>query len=218
MAQESAIREVTEALVAELSVAAPERKALLIHVLADRGDRAALRAVLEAAKSGTEEVRGAAILALGRLGDASSVPVLLEAAMGDDATLSQTALRVLSAVADKSVDHDVVERLAKAEGRTRLVLIQLAGLRSIAAAVPLLMKAADDSDAQVRLSALASLGRTLPTGNLPVLIKRVADSQDPKEAAAAVKALGAACQRVSDREACAQRVAEALASSPAGAK
>jgi HEAT repeat protein len=218
VAQETAAPEVTAALVAELAAAAPERKPILIQVLANRGDRAALPAILTAAKNGPEGVRGAAVQALGRLGDASSVPVLLEAAMGADAALSETALRVLAAVTDKSVDRDVVERLATAEGKTRLVLIQLAGLRSIAAAVPLLLKAADDPNAQVRLAAMASLGRTLPTDDLSALVKRVAESQDDAEAAAAVKALGVACQRVADREACAGRVAQALASAGEGAK
>ena len=46
VARELAGREVTEALVAELGRATPERQALLILALADRGDTAALPAVL----------------------------------------------------------------------------------------------------------------------------------------------------------------------------
>ena len=218
VARELAGREATEALAAELPRATPQRQALLILALADRGDTAALPAVLKAAKSGSEEVRSVAIRALGRLGNASCVPMLLEAALGAEAELSQAALSVLANVPGKEVDQDVIARLAGAEGKTRLVLIQLAGLRSIRAAVPLLLKAADDPDAQVRSAALIALGKTIAPGDLPVLIARVAGAENPEEAAAAVKAVGAACQRMPDREACAERLAVALSSSPVASK
>ena len=218
VARELAGREATEALAAELPRATPDRQALLILSLADRGDTAALPAVLKAAKSGSEEVRSVAVRALGRLGDASCVPMLLEAALSANAELSQTTLSVLANVPGKEVDEDVIARLAKAEGKTRLVLIQLAGLRSIRAAVPLLLKAADDPDVRVRSAALIALGNTIAPDDLPALIARVAGRQDPVEAAAAVKAVGAACQRMPDREACAEQLVVALSSSPVAAK
>jgi HEAT repeat protein len=218
VARELAGREATEALAAELPRATPERQALLLLALADRRDTAVLPAVLEAAKSGSDDVRTAAVRALGQLGDASCVPMLLEAAMDADSGLSQTALSVLANVPGKDMDDDVLARLAKADGKTRLVLIQLAGLRSIGSAVPLLLKAADDPDAQVRSAALVALGRTMAPDDLPVLIARVAGTQDANEAAAAVKAVGAACQRMPDREACAEQLAAAMSSSPVAAK
>ena len=218
VAQELAGGEATRALAAEIPGATPPRQALLIVVLADRGDTAALPAVLEAAKGGPEEVRGVALRALGRLGNASCVPVLLEAAVGADAELSQTALGVLAAIPGKETDEDVIARMAKAAGKTRLVLIQLAGLRSVRAAVPLLLKAADDPDAPVRSAALIALGATIAADDLPLLIARVTGTQNREEAAVAVKALGAACQRMPDREACAQRLVAAMASSPAASK
>ena len=82
VAAELAGHEVTAALAAELAQAAPPRQVLLLHVLADRGDTSALPAVLQAASAQAEDVRGAAVLALGRLGNASCVPVLLDAAAG----------------------------------------------------------------------------------------------------------------------------------------
>jgi HEAT repeat protein len=218
VARELAGREATEALAAELPRATPQRQVLLLMALADRGDTAALPAVLEAAKSDSEEVRSTAIGGLGRLGDTSCVPMLLEAALDADAGLSQTALSVLASVPGKEVDEDVIARLAKAEGKTRLVLIQLAGLRSIRTAVPLLLKAADDPDAQVRSAALIALGRTIAPDDLPVLMARVAGTQDPEEAAAAVKAVGAACERMPDREACAEQLVAAVSSAPLAAK
>ena len=218
VARELAGREATTAVAAELARATPERQALLIVALADRGDTTALPAVLAAAQSGSDEVRSAAVRALGQLGNASCVPVLLEAAASADAGLSQTSLSVLAAVPGGEVDADMLARLAKAEGKTRLVLIQLVGLRSMGAAVPVLRKAADDPDAQIRSAALIALGKAIALDDLPVLITRLAGTQNTEEAATAVKALGEACQRMPDREACAERLVAALSSSPVAAK
>jgi HEAT repeat protein len=218
VARELAGREATAALAAELPRATPQRQALLILTLADRGDAAALPAVLEAAKSGPEEVRVVAIRALGRLGDASCIPLLLEAALGAEAQLAQTGLAVLADMPGKEVDDDVTARLAKAEGKTRLVLVQLAGLRALRAAVPFLLKTADDPDAQLRAAALIALGKTIAQDNLPALIARVSGAQNPEEAAAAVKAVGAACQRMPNREACAEQLVAAMSSASVASK
>jgi HEAT repeat protein len=104
-ARELAGQEVTQALADELPQMTIERQALVLLVLADRGDTAALPAVLAAARSGSEAVRSASMIALGQLGDASCLPMLLEAATDDDAELSQTALNVLAAIPGRDVDQ-----------------------------------------------------------------------------------------------------------------
>jgi len=220
-ARELSGREVTDAVAAELSRAAPERQALLILALADRGDTAALPAVLQAAKSGPKEVRIVAMRVLRQLGNASYVPVLLEAAMEANEELSQTAAAVLADLPGKDVDDDLAVRLQKAQGKARQVLIQLAGRRRIAAAAGALLKAADDPDGQIRCAALTALGSTVEFRDLPILIGRVAHPPEtPEEVKAAEEALRAACQRMPDREACAERLVAATsgASVPAQCK
>lgn len=204
-------REVTDALVAELGTAPPDRQALLILALADRGDAAALPTVLQAAKSGSDEVRIVAMRVLKRLGDASYVPVLLDAAMGANAELSQTALGVLAELPGKDVDSDLAARLAKSEGKARQVLIDLAGRRCLAAAVPALLKALDDPDEQIRSAAIGALGSTIEFRDLPVLIAQVSKpSEKSGQAKAAEAALRAACQRMPDRDACAEKLLAAM--------
>lgn len=212
VARELAGREVTDALVAELGRSAPERQALLILALADRQDTSALPAVLQAAKSGPHEVRIMALQVLKRLGNASYVPVLLEAALDANEELSQAAIGVLEELPGKDVDEDLAARLLKAEGKTRQVLIQLAGRRTMAAAVPALLKAAEDRDGQIRAAALTALGFSIEFRDLPLLIARVANRPDnAEEAKAAEAALRAACERMPDREACAETLVAAMA-------
>jgi HEAT repeat protein len=218
-ARELDASEVTTTLMTELERATPERRALLILTLVDLNDVAALPAMIKAAGGGEVQTRIAAIQMLGRLGDGSCVPVLLDAALESDQRLSRAALEMLVALPDKKVDADLAARLAKAEGAARRVLIELAGRRQITAAVPILLKAADDTDIEIRAAALTALGYTVELRDLTVLIARVANPPKTiEEARAAEAALRAACQRMPDREACAERLVIAMSQSSVAAK
>jgi HEAT repeat protein len=218
-ARELAGGNVTEALVAELELAPPDRQTLLILALADRGDASALPAVLQAARRGPDSVRIVALRVLQRLGDASYVPVLLEAALQDNQELAQTATSVLVELPGKDVDDDVSRRLASAEGQARRLLIEVAGRRGIVAATAALLRAADDPDREIRTAALTALGYTVPPRDLPVLIGRVVHpAEDPAEAGAAEAALRAACERMPDREDCAGKLVAAMPQAPVPAR
>ena len=214
VARELTGREVSDAILAELKRTAPERQALLLLVLADRGDTTVLPNVVQLAQTGPEEVRITAIRVLTRLGNASCVPVLLGAAVEVDGPLSQTAIQVLTDLPGQDVDRDLAARLADAEGKARQVLIGLVGQRHITSAVPTLRKAVDDPDAQVREAALTALGATIEMDDLSVLIARVAEAKHADDAAPAAKALSTACRRMPDQDACAQSLITAMADSP----
>ncbi len=186
--------------------------------LADRGDAAALPALVQAAARGPDRGRIAAIRVLGRLGDASCLRVLVAAAIESNEELSHAASAALAELPGKDVDADLVARLATAQGKARLLVIHLAGQRRIAAAAAALVKAADDPDRQVRVAALTALGETIQAGDLPLLIARAGSLKEPEEAKAAVEALRAACPRMADREACARLLAAAITRSPVEVK
>ncbi len=85
----------------------------------------------------------------------------------------------------------------------RRILIELAGRRPIVAAVPALVKAAADTDGPGPRGSPYGIGSHDRDPRSSAARARVANSQDADDAAAAAKALGAACQRMPDREACA---------------
>ena len=102
-------------------------------------------------------------------------------------------------------------------GKSRLLLIQLAGRRRIEA-VAALLKAADDP---TRRSAPRPSRRwAIPSDcrDLPILIARVAIPENAEEAKAAEQALRTACDRMPDREACAASSPRPAAGSPVPAK
>jgi len=94
---------VTEALRTEPSA---ERQVLLILALRDRGDRAALSAILDTLKSDSPAVRLAAIDATGTLGDDSSAPILLSTA---DATTADAVLDALVAFKGSGVNAALIK-------------------------------------------------------------------------------------------------------------
>lgn len=209
-AMESSSPEIADALVAELPKASAGRQGLLILALADRGDPRVLPTVLQAAQSSDEQLRVLAFRALKRVGDASCVPALLDATVDGGDEVSQAAMESLESLQDKSVDGQLVARLSKAEGKKRLVLIDLAGRRRTAAAVPALWLAADDTDPAVRAAAVASLGAVIETADLSKLIARLDATKGEEEAAALDKALCEVCLRSEDREAVTAQLAAAL--------
>jgi len=201
---------VTDALVGRLPGLSPDRQALVIAALGDRGDVAARPAVLEAAGSASPRVRVAAIRALSTLGSASAVGLLMEAAAGSDPEVAAAALDTLAAMDDPEVDAAVAELIETAEGTTRRVVVELAGRRGIASAVPALLKAADDSDGPTRRAAIASLGRTIGPEQLPALTERLLAPANDQERAVVEEALRVACRRSADKQACAERLASCL--------
>ena len=211
-AMESPGAEIADALLAELPKASAQRQGLLIMALAAHGEPRLLPAVLQAAQSSDGQLRILAFRALKRVGDASCVPALLDAAAGGGDEVSQAAMESLESLQDKSVDDQLVTRLSEAQGKMRIVLIELAGRRRTAAAAAALWLAADDADPVVRAAALAGLGAVIETADLPKLIARLAATKEEQEATALDKALREVCLRSEDREVVAAQLAAALAS------
>lgn len=208
-ARELAGSDVAQALAAEVARTSPDRAALVLVAVADRGDKAVLPAVLGAAGKGDKQVRIAALAVVGRLGDATSVAPLLGIAADQDAELSEAAKAAVAALADKKVDVEITDRLSKAQGKPLAVLIELVGQRRVAA-TPALIKALDQSDEAVRHAALVALGATVAPQDLAVLITQAVQPKSDKDAGVAQRSLRAACLRMPDREACAAELAAAL--------
>lgn len=206
-------REVDNALAAEIDRATPERAALLIGAMADRKETVVVSAVLKAAGSGPPQVRIAAVNALGKVGNASCLPPLLEIALEPDAELAQAAKAALAEVPGHDIDKEIVARLHGAQGKMYPLLIELVGERRVQA-VPDLVQALDSSDDAVRSAALAALGTTVPADKLAVLISEVVNPKHAKDAPIAVTALKAAAVRMANREACATEIAAAMTNAP----
>jgi HEAT repeat protein len=184
-------RDVTEALATELSRLSLDRRPLLLLALADRSDEAVLPVVVMAARGGPKEVRLAALDVLMRLGNVSCVPALLAAAAEDDAQVTQAATLTLAHLPGEGVDADLLARLPQATGKTRQVLLQLAGERQIEGALGAIMSSLNDGDAGVRSAAVQALGALGGDQQAVDLVNLLQKTQNPNDRANVEKALAA---------------------------
>ncbi|MFM2093078.1 MAG: hypothetical protein RIS70_202 [Planctomycetota bacterium] len=209
--------QVDKALATELERAPAGRASLIVLAMADRPKTVVLPAVVKAAGNGPKPVRIAALIALGRVGDASCVGPLLQVAADSDADLVQAAKAALSELPGDSVNKELVAMLDKDPGKIYPVLIELVGSRRISA-TPALVKAVGHSDKSVRAAALIALGNTVGPKDLSILIAQATNLKNADDAAVAQQALKTAAVRMPDREACAEQLATAMEKSPAATK
>ena len=149
--------EATEAVAGAFRQATPERQPLLLLALADRGDSAATPVVTEAARNGEKKLRLVAIEILDRSGDPATLAVLLNDATENDPEIAEASLAALARVAGNNVDAELLARLPDSSGRMRQALITLSARRGIDKALPLVVQAIGDPDAEIRGAAIQAL-------------------------------------------------------------
>jgi HEAT repeat protein len=211
-------RPVTEALAAELGKTNPDRQGPLFLALADRNDAAVLPAILTTAKSGSKNLRLVAIEVMVRLGNATCVPVLLDTIADSDTELAQAAKAALIGFPGKAIDDQVAASLPRASGSTRRVLVEVAGQRHIAAAVPELTKAANDPDPALRATGIKALGESIDAADLGALTDLLAKAKSDDEVSAVQAALESACTRIPDKTTCANKLLPYIPTSAVSAK
>jgi HEAT repeat protein len=214
-------RAATEGLIAELGRISPDKRGALLLALADRDDDAVLPAILATARSGSENLRLLAVEILSRLGSPRGVPVLMDAlseSNAEFAELVQAAKSGLVGWSGKEVDEQLMQRLPRSTGSSRLALIELAGLRHVTAAVPELARAANENDSKTRDAAIKALGETVGAEDLSALTGALGKARSEEEVAVVQAALESACTRIPDKAACAGKLLPHLAASPVSAK
>ncbi len=195
VARELAGPEATDALVAELKSASPDRRGALLLALAARQDPKALPAVLDAVKAGQGKARVTAIRLLQNMGNVSCMPVLLDAAVDDDADVAKAAKLTLARLSGLAVSKDIGARLGKASGKVRVVLVELAGQRQLADALPVVVKLAGEPAPAARAAALTAISIMGTGKQIPDLVKLVQKAKATDERAGIEKTLTALCAR-----------------------
>lgn len=160
----------TEAFVAVLPKLDAAGQTLLLAALGDRADGAALDGVMALAKSDDAGVRAAAYAAMGKVGNASCVPMLAQVAAGKAKEEAAAARTALETVKGDDIDAAIVAELKKVEPPVRAQLASSLAARSAKSAVPALIESAKDADEKVREESFAALGALAAPGDLPTLV------------------------------------------------
>jgi HEAT repeat protein len=185
--------EVTRALAAEVFQSAPERQPFLLLALADRGESEAMPTALQAAKKGSAKLKLAAVSVLERFGGPKVLAPLLECAASDDAETARAAVSALTRLPGDDVNADLLSRFSSAEGKTREVLIELAGQRTIQGALPAILRCAEEQNAGIRsaaVRAIGAIGEEKQVEDLARLLGKTQEAKDRSDIEAALLALG----------------------------
>ena len=218
LADRSRGNQATRLILDQLETLPTDRQTLLIHVLGSRSDRAALPAVLAAAKSDKAALRAAGIEVLGTLGDVSVLPVLLKAAASEEEELAAAAQDSLSELEDERVDAAVLDALPDSNGPRQIVLIKTIGRRGIAEAIGQLLTLMSSGDAELSGAAIDALGMTVGAEELPALVDQLLLAKTAETAAPLKDALSKACTRMADRDAAAGMLFDRMKNASADAK
>lgn len=188
----------TTAIAALVAKAAPPRQIELVRALADRGDTAAVPAVLALLLASPDaEVRSAAILALGQLGSGTEVAVLKKWLGGQEPERS-AARRSLERLRGAEVGKQIVEAARHGEPALRPTVIEILATRRERAAAGDLAALTADADEAVRLAALKAVAKLGGPDQLGGVVDALIKAKSPGERGEAERAVVALCTTNAD--------------------
>ncbi len=201
--------EVTAALAEAATQASADGQVLITLAMGKRGDPAALPALFAMVKAPSKEVQAAALRAVAEIGGSPAIAGLVQLMASPDAQVASLATQAFASIPGRQADDIVASMLASADNAKRIGGIELAARRRMKSAMPALLKAAADSDANVRSAAMRRLGELADSSDLPTLLDLLLKAK-ADEVGAAEQAVGAVCVRAEKPEASVQRLVAAL--------
>jgi HEAT repeat protein len=184
----------------ELPHYSSEVQVLVLKALGQRGDAAALPAVLTAEKSPQESVRLAAMQAIGSLGNADQVPLLIEVCASGKESEATVARVALTQLRGGEVDAAILKALVGASPKVQRDLLQVLAGRNAVVAVPILLRLIGTAVPEVQEEIYQALGVLATETHLPALVKLLGQAGGTEQSEAIAKALTAAVTRFDDAD------------------
>jgi len=210
LAREVPGKAATEALTAQLPALSPNAQVVLLAALSARGDKTAAPAVTTAARNANEDVRTAAVQALGILGDATSVELLAKAAAAGG-RIGQVAADSLRVLGGENVDAAMAKVMKKSETAERIALILCLAARNYSAVIPQLLDGLNDFGPDTHKAACKALGSLAGQKDLARMVASQVGAGDPSKRMNLGEAIARVGSRIKDTDACAAPVIAALA-------
>lgn len=171
--------------VASLDSSIRGERAAAIETLLTARTPAASAVLKESLTHPVPDVRRAAAVALGQLGDGSMVPALIEALRDGDTYECQAAAEVLGQLGDASAVPALIDVLRDGDNHEYRVAATALGRLGDASAVPALIEALRDRDAYEGRLAAWALGQLGDASAVPALIEALRDRDYTLRTAAA---------------------------------
>jgi len=187
LANEIPPTESVSAIVQTLPSLSPQSQVQLMASLAERRDAEVRQAAVLAAKGAHAEVRAAALQALNKTGDETTVILLAEIAANksNEAAIARKSLYRLTGAL---VDETIVKNITAAEdANVKVELILAANQRRIEAATLILLQTAKDLEPNVRLESIHALKKIADDQYLPELLDLLMNAANASERSALEK-------------------------------
>ena len=207
----------TKAFAQELASLPPDGKVVLLGGLASRGDGEGLtEMVAKLATDADPAIREAAIRALARLGDVSSVPALAAALKEKEfaAGVTQTLIQLQG----PGVAAALIKQAGADDAAVRQGVLAVLAERRQTEALPAVRQAVNDPDAKTRRAALKTLAVLGTKEDLAVLAGKVGASTDESDRDQMAQAMTEIGGRINDRAARCEPVLQAFVKADAPAK
>jgi HEAT repeat protein len=190
----------SEKFTRELAALQPEEQIWMIDSLAARPDPAARAAIAKSLGSPDSAVRRAAITALGRIGDSSTVALLAGALGSSNDAEERRALEsaLIGLGGGGKTDTAVLIELKKSSGAARAALVTVLARRQGPTANPVLLEEAGNPDPAVAKAAFRAIARTAAATDVPALLKLLANASDAEVRAEAESAAAQALGKIDD--------------------
>jgi len=168
----------------------------VIEALADRGDPAALDALLAISSQPDPDIRYAVASALGALGNETHVALLLDLLAGEDEQLAKQARQSLLELADVGVNGALLRELDATTAEFQPPIMALLAERRAVGAIPTLLDYALHDEGPVQQAAFRALGPLVSIGDIAQLYGAFRTTEDEATRTVAGEALYAAFRRI----------------------
>ncbi len=173
-----------------------EKKAEIIDLLSKRGDKAVLGRITGYLKSKDRKVQGAALIAVGKLGDAKNVKMLLEQVKEGEA--GEIAIKSLAGMFAPGIDDALIRELKAKD--LRIEAIKVLAERRCEKAGPEMIKLIKKSlDIDIRKEAWKGLTAIASVNEIDKMMSLMLKIKDEKEKEMAAEAIKKSCSRHSDK-------------------
>jgi HEAT repeat protein len=213
--------DVTAALGQSMASLGELAKIQALAALSERGDKSALPFFVTACNDAAQPVRAAALLELGKIGDASVIALLAETAARNagqpearDLTQIRTGgmpnerqigpaggLTEAAAARDSlyrlrgaGIDQAILAAIPSAAAPVKVELINATSERGMDAATPVLLRSTGDADREVRRAALRALRNTAAPSDVPALLDLL-EKSPPAERTDVARVVSSALRR-----------------------
>jgi HEAT repeat protein len=211
-------KKTTDAFVKLSKSLPPDGQELIVRSLAERGDVSAVPAVIDMTASEHENVRQAALEALGDIGTPQSIKYLARAAASGSRE-ERIARASLVRMRGPGIDKAFISEISSGEPTSRVAVIRAIGQRGSDEPFATLHKVAKaDSDASVRREAVLSMSRVGKSSDIDILLKLAIAPKEAGDRSAIERAIVIMFNKIGDKSAQADPVIAALKKAPNEAK